>query len=62
MKERALVMCKVEASLRIAEDFTWAMLYQEQKVNTEFCRLLKDVPSEMNTGILFRSIDTVKYL
>ena len=61
MKEKALVMCKVEAygtesetSLTISEDFTWSMLYRGQKVSTEFCRLLKDVPLEINTGILLQ--------
>jgi len=65
MKERALVIFKLEAGkevsflLKICEDFSWSTSYRKHPVNQEFCNFLKDVLSEINTGIL---LNTVKYL
>ena len=60
-EERALVICKSEAcstgphvtlSLTIYEDLSWSVSYRNQKVKQEFCKLLKDLPFTINTGIL----------
>ena len=47
---------EITLSLTIAKDFTWSVSYRRQKVNSEVCRLLKDVPSELNTGKLLNSV------
>ena len=58
-------MCKLEAcstgpevtlSLTICENLSWSVSYRNQRVNQEFCRLLRDMPSEINTGILLNSV------
>jgi len=62
IQEKALVIYKPEAcrtglqvtlSLIICEHLSLSVSYQNQKVEQEFCRLLKDLPFTINTGIYY---------
>ena len=61
-QEQTITICKSEAyctgpqvtlSLTIYEDLSWSVSYQNQKVNQEFCRPLKDLPPAINIGIQY---------
>ena len=34
----------------IQEDFSWHLLYRKHQVDKDSCSILRDVPSEINTG------------
>ena len=59
LKEETLVFKTrpgVVLSLTVHEDFSWTLCYQRQCIHQEFCCLLKDLPSEINTGKLLSNV------
>ena len=43
---------EIMLSVMIQENFSWLVSYQKQHVNRESCSILKNMPSEMNSGML----------
>ena len=41
---------EVVISVTIQEDFSWHLLYRKHQVDKDSCSILRDVPSEINTG------------
>ena len=48
---------KVLLSLTIQENFSWMLSYRKSHVNQALCGILKNVPSQINTGTFFKSLD-----
>jgi len=41
---------EVTLSLTVLQDFTWEVSYRRHNVDCEYCTLLSNLPSEINTG------------
>ena len=41
---------EIVMSATILEDFSWQLLYRKQHVDKDFCSILRNVSSEINTG------------
>ena len=42
---------EVILSVAIKEDFSWIVLYRRQCINRELCSILRNMPSEMDSGM-----------
>ena len=49
-------------SVAIQENFAWIVLYRKQIVNPEYCSLLRNMPSEMNSGTQLFNLGIMQWL
>lgn len=47
---------EIMLSVTIQEDFSWIVSYRREHIKREFCGILIDMPSEINTGIAITKI------
>ena len=47
---------EVLLSLTIQENFSWVLSYRKLHVNQALCSILKNMPSQINTGMLFNGL------
>ena len=48
---------EVLMALTIQENFSWVLSYRKLHVNPTLCGILKNVPSQMNAGTLFKFLN-----
>ena len=49
-------------ALTIQENFSWVLSYRKLHVNPTLCGILKNVPSQMNAGTLFKFLNYPLYM
>ena len=47
---------EINRSITVKEDFSWSVCYRRQLVNPEYCTILKDIPTRVNSGTLLRNL------